>query len=232
MTQDVAEIGQWPDVKLVALSVVLIAENIDPSTINQDFLRHNGIVDPDMKTGQPPVSTPVFSQVAFEGGLAVVALPDRFHFMQQGEAPTEDVAIPDIVKRFLERVPHPVYKAIGINPAGFRPLDDASKGVATALIEGGRWMALENVSPAVSLKAVYACEDRQITMDVRDFKKPESGGSELPGLLFEANIHRDIAETDQGQRSARLMSILSGWESDLSDFKNLVTKFNLGRTGS
>lgn len=232
MTQDVAGIGQRPDVGLVALSVVLIAENIDPSTINQDFLRHNGIVDPDMKTEQPPVSTPVFSQVVFEGGLAVVALPDRFHFMQQGEALTEDIAVPDIVKRFLERVPHPAYKAVGINPAGFRPLDDASKGVATALIEGGRWMAFENVSPAVSLRAVYACEDRQITMDVRDFKKPESGGSELPGLLFEANIHRDIAETDQGQRSARLMSILSGWESDLSDFKNLVTKFNLGRTGS
>lgn len=231
MTQDVAA-GQRPDVTLIALAVVLITENIDPLMINPDFLRHNGIVDAKLRTEQPPISMPMFSQVVFEGGLAVVAEPNRYLFMQRGEALTEDVAIPDIVKRFLERVPHPAYKAVGINPAGFRPLDDASKGVATALIEGGKWMAFENVSPVVSLRAVYACEDRQITMDVQDARKPEPDGSELSGLRFEANIHRDITETDQGQRSARLMSILSGWKDDLSDVESLVAQFNLGRTSS
>ena len=93
-------------------------------------------------------------------------------------------------------------------------------------------MVFENASPEVSLKAVYACGNRQITVDVRDAEKPESDGSVLPGLLFEANIHRDIAETDQARRSERLMSILSGWENDLSDFKNLVTQFDPGRAAS
>ena len=233
MTQD-AVAGQRPDVTLIALVVVLITENIDPSMINPDFLRHNGIVDADSKlqNGQPPVSTPVFSQVVFEGGLSVVAQPDRFQFAQQGEALTEDIAILGIVKRFLERVPHPAYKGIGINFMGFRPLDDASKGVATALIEGGKWMAFENVSPMTSLRAGYACEDRQITMDVQDARRQESDGSESHGLLFAVNIHRKITETDQGQRSARLMSILSGWKNDLSDFESLVAQFNLRRTSS
>ena len=231
MTRDAAA-GQRPDVALMALSVVLVADNIDPSIINPDFLRHNGIVGSDLKTEQPPASTPVLSQATFEGGLSVVALPDRFNVMQQGEASTEDIVAPDIAKCLLEKVPHPAYKAIGINPTCFRPLDDASEGVATALIEGGKWMAFGGISPVFFLKAVYSYEDRQITMDVQDVKRRESDGSETSGLLFTANVHRDISETIQEQRIARLMSVLSGWKDDLSDFKNLVGQFNLERVAS
>ncbi len=232
MTQDVAA-GQRPDVTLTELSVVPIAENIDPSMINPDFLRHNGIVDAKLRTEQPPVSTAVFSQVVFEGGLEVVAQPNRFLFVQRGEILTEDIAVPDIVKRFLERVPHPTYTAVGINLAGVRSLDDRSVGgVASALIERGKWMAFGGVSPEVFLRAVYLCKGRQITVNVHDVGKRESDGSESHGILFAVNIHRNITETDQGQRSARLMSILSGWKDDLSDFESLVAQFNLGRTNS
>ena len=232
MTQNAAA-GQRPDVALIALSVVLVADNVEPSMINPDFLRHNEIVDFDLQTEQPPVSTPVFSQVVFQGGLAVTAQPDRFDFVQRGEALTEDVVSVDIAKRFLAKVPSPHYRAIGINPTGVRPLNDGSVGgVASALIEGGGWMAFENVSPMVALKAVYSCQDRWITMDVQDSKKRESDGSESSVLLFAANIHRDIGETDQGQRIARMMSILSGWKDDLSDFKDLVAQFDLGRDAS
>ena len=62
MTQDAAA-GQRPDVTLIALSVVLVADNIDPSMINPDFLRHNGIVGFDLKTEQPPVEEKCVSLV-------------------------------------------------------------------------------------------------------------------------------------------------------------------------
>ena len=227
MTQDEAAAGQRSDVTLIAFSVVLIADNIEPSMINPDFLRLKSIVDSNLQTEQPPVSTPVFSQVVFEGGLMVTAQPNRFDFVQQGEALAGDIASPSIARRFLVEVPHPAYKAIGINLTGVRPLDDGSGGVATTLIEGGEWMTFGNVSPVVSLKAVYSCGDRQMTVDVQDVKRRESDGSEAHGLLFETNIHRDVAETIQERRIARLMSILSGWKDDLSDFENLVEMFNM-----
>ena len=227
MTQNVAT-GQQPDVALVAFSVVLVADNVEPSTINPDFLRHNDIVGSDLQTAQPPVSTPVFSQVEFEGGLAMTAQPNRLDFIQRGEALTEDLAVVDMAKRFLEKVPHLPYKAIGLNPTGLRHVESGSMGgdVASALIGEGKWMAFENASPTVLLKAVYAYGDRQITMDVNDAEKLESDGSRSPGLLFTVNIHRDIKETGQNRRIARLMSILSSWQDDLSDFKNLIAQFN------
>lgn len=221
------------DVAVINLSVVLIADNVDPSMINPDFLRHNGIVDPGLQTGQPPVSTPVFSQVILERGLSVVARPDRFEFAQQGQALAEDAESPDIARRFIENIPYPPYKAIGINLTGARLLDRGSEnGAADALAERGGWMAFGDVSPAVSLKAAYHCEGRQITLDVHDAKRRMSDGSESPGLVFAANFHRDVSEMNRERRIAKLMSVLSAWKGDLSDFKNLVAKFSPGRYAS
>lgn len=227
MKQDEAATGQRSDITLTALSVVLIADNIDPSMINPDFLRHSGIVASDLQTEQLPISTPVFSQVTFEGGLAVIAQPDRFAFVQQGESLEEDIASPNTARRFLEKVPHPAYKAIGINSTGVKPLDDGPRSVAATLIGEGEWMAFQDVSPEVFLKAVYPCKEKQITMDIQDVKRHEAGGSESRGLLFTVNVHRDVSKMDQGQRIARLMSILSEWKEDLSDFKDLVAKFDM-----
>ena len=50
--------------------------------------------------------------------------------------------------------------------------------------------------------------------------------------FFATNIHRCISETIQERRIAKLMSVLSGWKDDLSDFMNMVHQFNLGRTSS
>lgn len=231
MTHDAAA-GQRPDVAINAFSVVLVADNIDPSMINPDFLRHSGIVGSDLKTEQPPVSTPVLSQAIFEGGFSVVAQPDRFIVVQQGEALTDDIATPDIAKRLLEKVPHPAYKAIGINVSCIRPLDDASEGVATALIERGKWMAFYGSSPEFHLRVVHSFDGRQVILDIQDLKKHESDGTETTGLFFAANIHRDISETIQDQRIARLMSVLSGWKDDLSDFMSMVQQFSLERISS
>lgn len=88
-------------------------------------------------------------------------------------------------------------------------------------------MAFRDVSPMGLLKAVYPCEERQIIMDVQEIKRHEAGGSESRGLLFAVNVRRDVSKMDQGQRIARLMSILSEWKEDLSDFEDLVAKFNM-----
>ena len=225
MKQDEAATGQRSDITLTALSMVLIADNIDPSMINPVFLRNSGIVDSDLQTEQPPISTPVFSQVTFEGGLAAIAQPDRYAFMQQGESLREVSPARILQRASWRRCRTPPNKAIGTNPTGVKPLDDGSGSVATTLV--GEGMAFRDVSPAAFLKAVHSCEERQITMDVKDAKRREAGGSGARGPLFAVNVRRGVSKMDQGQRIARLMSILSGWKEDLSDFRDLVAKFDM-----
>lgn len=223
-----AATGAEAGVMLIELSVVLVTNQNDPSVINPDFLRHSGIVDPAMQAKQPVISTPVFSQVVFEGGLSVTAEPNRFIFTHQAQPLSEDdCKSPVFAQRLLNVFPHIEFSALGINPKGLRPFSDESSSIVSDALAGeGKWMSFNDVLPDIHLKAIYDYESRKIILDIGGVNIKGNDGSELPGLLFQANIHRDIAETIQEQRIRRISSILSAWKDDISDFTQLVTKFN------
>lgn len=122
-----AEGGHDTQVGLVEVSVVLVANQNDPSILNPDFLRYNGIVDKALKRAQPAMSTPMISQVVFEGDIAVRAEPNRFVFEQKGQPLGEDACVvPELAGRFVQTVSHLPCSAIGINAKRFRPPNDES----------------------------------------------------------------------------------------------------------
>ncbi|MDE0333389.1 MAG: hypothetical protein OXI64_00400 [Defluviicoccus sp.] len=222
-----AEGGRDTAIELVEVSVVLVANQNDPSILNPDFLRYNGIVDEALKLAQPPMSTPMISQVIFEGDIAVSAEPHRFVFKQKGDPLSEDACVvPEFAERFVQTVSHIPYTAIGINAKSFRPPnDDSPYGVADTLLDGGKWMSFRDVRPDIHLRAVYGYEGRRITLDVGGVGVVRDDGASGHGLLFEANIHRDIAQRDQARRIERASAILNAWREDISDFNDLVAKF-------
>ena len=214
------------NLSLVELSVVLVAGQNDPSIINPDFLRYNGIVDNQTGIANPAISTPVFSQVAFENGLTVTADPTRVIFAHGNPLSEDNCLSPDAAMRYIEIVPHAPYSAIGINPKGFIPASEwKSVRVADILVDKGRWTSFKDVLPDIHLKAIYNFEKRHINLDVGGANMTDGNGSEAPGLLFQANIHRNVTEAEEARRFKTLLSIISAWRDDLSDFRNLVAKF-------
>ncbi len=221
-------------IKLVGFSVVLVANSNNPSILNPDFLRYNEIVDASQQVQGPPIAIPGFSQVTFESGLIVKAEPNRVIFEQSGDPLAKECVIcPDMAKRYLDKVPHVPYSAIGINPQGFRssPADKPEK-VSTALRDKGTWMSFKDVCPDIHLKTIYKYEKRMIVLEAIEGKKQAENASATPGILFHANIHRDISGTNQQERIEMMSKILGSWEDDLSDFYALVTKLNFRGTAS
>ena len=236
MTQDkISSDGRndW-SVDIVEFSVVLVVNPNDPSILNPDFLRYNGIVDDSIQVQGDTITTPAFSQVTFEGGLTVKAVPDRVIFEQAGEALTlEDIVCPNMAKQYVEKVPHVPYRAVGINPKGIRSLHDKSpERVLWALSDKGSWTSFKDVMPEIQLKAIYRYNNRAMILDIIEAKKRGKDGSESTGLLFQANIHRDVPQANQQARIESLASILVLWKNDLEDFRALVEKFNLQRFSS
>ncbi len=213
---------------LVELSVVLVANQNDPSILNPDFLRYNGIVDKALNLKEPSISTSVFSQVMFEGDIAVRAEPHRFVFEQKGEPLAEDACVaPELARRFVQTVTHTSYSAVGINARSFRsPTGSSRYTVADTLLDDSKWMSFRDVRPDVHLKAVYGCEGRRITLDVGGVSAKMEDGAMSHGLLFQVNIHRDISEETQEARIKRVLAILGAWRDDIADFDDLVAKFH------
>ena len=213
------------DLELIELSVVLVADSNNPSIINPDFLKYNGIVDAGFEVQDFPISTPAFSRVAYKNGITVTSDPARVLFQQTRELTRANVVSPGIAKRYLQCIPHVPYRAIGINPHGFRRiLGQEPNVIANMLREKGSWMSFQDVIPDVQLKAIYRYHGRVIFLDVINTHRTEND-QKVPGVMFQANIHRDLAETNEPSRIRFLQSVLDSWESDLEDFRNLTGKF-------
>lgn len=215
-------------VELSGFSVVIAATSNNPTILNPDFLRHNGIVSKNLKTSEdpPPISTPAFSQIAFEDGFRLRADSARILFEQFASSLTEEnIICADIAKNYIKTVPHVPYNAIGINLDGHRVLQER-EAVSNALIDKGTWMKFKTVAPDFQLKAVYELDDKAVTLHIKEDFIQKENGPEIPAIMFKANIHRDITETNQQMRINSLLSILDSWNGDLSDFFSLVQNFN------
>ncbi len=214
-------------IELIEFSVVLVANSNNPSILNPDFLRYNEIVDANLQVQGTPITTPAFSHVTFADGLSVKADPNRVIFEQSGDPLVKkEILCPDIANRYLQKVPHVPYSAVGINPKGYKVSPTAvPEKVSTALLDKGKWMSFKDVHPEIHLKTIYKYEKRMIVLEVIEAKKRIKENVEIPGILFQANIHRDIPSTNQQNRFKMLSNILSSWEEDLSDFNTLVAKF-------
>ena len=229
MSQDARTVADrsGSGIALVEVSVVLVINGNNPSILNPDFLRHNEIVDSDLQlAAPPPVSTPLLSQVVFEGGIGVIADPERFVFSHHGEMlATDTCKSPGIAKKFLERHPNMQYSAVGINPKSVARLDNRAEVDTTNMLTGnGEWISFKGARPEIRVNATYEYETRKISMDIYKSMQKNENGLESYGVVFQANIHRDIPSMGVEERADVIMSILSNWESDISDFDDLVAK--------
>ena len=213
-------------IDLVELAVVLAASPNDPSIINPDFLQRYGIVDSDLASGQPSIATPAFSQVHYAVGLSVVSTPDRIVFSQLGTPLIVDAIVsPEMAERYATTVPHVNYTGVGINPKVFKTLEELGTiAISDALRDQGEGIELGSALPEVQIKAIYNDEDRIFVFDVQEIFA-ELDGEQIRGILFQANVHRDLPQGTRGENIKGLTSILSRWPQDLSDFYGLIDQF-------
>jgi hypothetical protein len=220
-------------VELVEFSIVLVLNQNDPSILNPDFLQQRKIVATQLQVREQPISTPVFSQVLFNGGVGVKADPERIIFEQKGTSlNATDILCPAMAKRFVTLFPNNIYKAIGVNPKGFLPLPQSVSRrniVSRLLNDTGKRLSFKDTIPEIQLKAVYHFEGKKIVLDVVGAKRKEGNVARTPGIFFQANFHRDLSVSSSITREERLVSVLSSWERDLSDFMTLSRKLPFPR---
>lgn len=112
-----ASVAHW---EVVHASVVLIAHAHNPSIINADFLRHNGIVPSDWREkSDDSLVTPIISKVNF-GKLQLEVTPECLTVSEkigqpmQAKLPSSETLY-RCVKKYIDVLPHIPYRTMGIN---------------------------------------------------------------------------------------------------------------------
>ena len=208
-------------IDLLGFSVVVVAAANNPTMLNPDFLRHNGIVGTRWRLSEshPPLTTPLLSEVTFEGGLVVRADQNRVTFEQRGSALSlEDVACVDMAKGYLKTAPQVPYIAFGVNSRAMVRNSPFSR-LSDMLRSNGSEMTFDSIVPQFELKAIYEMKDKRLTLELQEGQDDRG-----PFRLCHANIHRDIAETNQQMRVNSMLSSLDSWRNDLNEFRTVVAQ--------
>ena len=223
----VAADGAISDIKLIELSIVLLAESNNPSIVNPDFLLRNGIIDETWKLKAPAVATPVLAELIYEGGLSVRADPERIAFVQELDGTSlADCVCPTMAEVYVGAVPHVPYKAVGINPRFFVESGDAGAAPVSSLLDGqGSWLTSNDSAPVVRITATFPLAAGRLAMEVGGAEILSPDGKPAYGVSFRANAHRELGQSDQSSRIGALTSIVRSWEGDVKESREIVCKF-------
>ena len=215
--------------ELTGLTVVLVGDANNPPILNPDFLERN-VLPSRWEQRDAPICTPVFARVSYRNGVSVQSEPNRVIFAHQGRRlSTAKPSVAHLAQKYLEAVPHVLYKAVGINPAfvlavAGRPLS------LRELVRSDLQLEYNEVSPACQIKVVYALPTKRVTIDMTEFRGTEAARDEEAGVLFQGNIHREIEGATPANRAETLDRILNGCASDVHEFSMMVRTLNLFST--
>jgi len=185
------------DVRLLDFSIVVVASDCNPTILNPDFLARQDIV-PDSwgwKVEGTAITTPPFATVSYDSGVTVSVEPNKVQVVDRlGDTPAEASRIPEIVKRYIEVLPHVRYTAVGHNFKGFVENPDAESFLKERFLKTGVWDNDKHPMQGLGLKFAYPLEGGRLNLSLDAATIVGHSGDEpreLHGVLVQANYHRD-----------------------------------------
>ncbi|MBW2095696.1 MAG: hypothetical protein JRI80_12490 [Deltaproteobacteria bacterium] len=206
------------------LSIVILAENHNPTILNPDFLKFNGIVPKEWVVSKPPLCAHPISQVEYENGMRITAELNKLIFFTPKFANNHfDRNISDVAKRYVETLRHVNYKAVGINPRGHFSFDNAealTNYFANKLLCKGAWADFCGGVRSVSIKLRYELESAvyNIGLDQASLRSGKSRENNL--LSISGNFHHDIGSKYNVDSYRAVCKIIDNMGFDLDQCLN------------
>ncbi len=182
--------------KLTQCSVVVLANDHNPTILNPDFLEVRGIIPKDWgwKMNELPISTPPFAIVSYDSGVTVTVEPNKFQVVDQlGLSNPENSKITDIAKKYVEVLPHVRYGAVGLNFQSFLEMDNANEFLKTHFIKAGPWDDKTNQLTTVNLTLDYPLNEGILRLSLEGgelVSRAEEKETHTLGIIANANFHR------------------------------------------
>lgn len=195
---------------LIEVSCVVTANAHNPSILNPDWLKANGILPEDLSwdLAGPAIVTPPLSHVGYQNGVAIVLESGKLSITLRnvqsydGSINPSDV-VREIGERYITVLPHIPYGAVGNNCKIMLEREDASQKLIRAFGSNGPWKkGLSGVQTKLSYDMANSLV-RNVEINAATISKAseENPPEEVEIILFAVNCHRD-AKGDEGARAA------------------------------
>jgi hypothetical protein len=212
------------DIKLVQFSIIVVGKDHNPSLINPDFLERLGIIDENWGWSRAgdSITTPPFATVPYDSGVTVTVETNKLQVIDQAGLIPLESHVTEIVKRYIEVLPHIPYQAVGINFSGAVTMADPGIYLKKHFFREGKWDTAEHPLESVGLKFMYplAAGRAVLTMD----EAHKVGNKDEEAILVNVNFHRDCvkAESANDQIANFIQNIAVDWDYYLNLVSNVL----------
>jgi hypothetical protein len=207
-------------------SVVVVANDHNPTILNPDFLVRQGIVQEGWgwKIMGPAITTPPFATVSDDSGVTVSVESHRLQVIDTSSlGGPQSSKVVDIARRYVEVLPHVRYSAVGINFRSLVEHPDANAFLKDHFLKSGIWDSDVHPLQSAGFKLVYPLDGGRLTFGLdREIvtQRFEEESIQVSGILIHANFHRDCG----GYPSAdQVMERLGNAEKDWLAYQSILS---------
>lgn len=206
--------------QLLNASVVVLAQDHNPTILHPAFLESQKIVPNDWELAEPPICTPPASVVKYANGIVFVVDQSRLQIVDQG-LPEEILSgrVRDLAMAYIERLPHVRYTAVGINFHAFGECNDPERLLMERFLKPGPWNCGPLEVQSVGLRFVYLRSGAtlRLSCDSGTVKRRENK-EEQKAILITGNYHTDLVEQNVEQAKA----VIAQFEERVRDFATVL----------
>lgn len=197
--------------EILNTSVVVLAKRHNPTILHPSFLASEGIVPSDWEVSEQPVSTPVFAMVKYKNGIVFNVEQNKFRISK--DELKDDVGesqLPALACKYVQKLPHVKYQALGINFTGFIECTESEKVVMDRFLKPGI-ADFNGAHPQASgFRFVYRLNDVRLRLSFDSGKvKRADDENERSGILIDANYHMDLPGRNIHQEIEKSTSLYS-----------------------
>ena len=198
-----------------SFSMIVTAEQHNPSLLNPDFLRIRGIV-PDDWTVRETLTTPMLSLVRYDNGFAVLVKPERLQFSWRVEH-FEEVA--KVCASYIKTLPHVRYRSVNFEWRFFFLHDEPCKFIVE------RFMKKGIVGDPNGAGVTLSYEGRRAPMNLRFETARDNEGRE--GLGVTVLVTMQVSTYPADKEVAKLATRVSRFYRDVRERLNRLAQMEV-----
>jgi len=193
------------NLQVLNLSVVVVAQEHNPTILHPAFLKSEGIVPSDWELAEPPICTPFVAIVKFASQIVFMVESSKFQVVDN--SPPKETAttkVPEMAVKYVQKLPHVRYTGVGVNIGAFIECPGPESKLLTQFLKAGPWNEGGLTPEAVGLNLKYPLPQGELhlSLDAGTVKRL-SEPTERHGIVVKANYHSrlpgksPVAETEE-----------------------------------
>lgn len=173
---------------------MILAQDHNPSILHPFFLSAQSIVPKDWEPAQPPICTPPLSMVSYKNGITITVESNKFQVAKSPPTPNmRESEVPRCASRYIETLPHVLYKAVGINFGAILEDSDPSRRLIDKFLAQGVWNSEDLLVKELSLRFVYSLEGGTLNLSCDPGSVTDNTSNRtIKGIVLGANYHFDL----------------------------------------